>query len=93
MSKWPGTPVILWRWMLSFGQGAGAYMTAASKYPEDDELRAWYFNSTLDCMRNAGVPIDNFLVVAFGLQESVPKMKKIWTISALARRWQRPRKY
>lgn len=35
-------------------------------------------------MRNAGVPVDNFLMVAFGLRETVPKMKKIWAISELA---------
>jgi hypothetical protein len=35
-------------------------------------------------MGNAGVPVDNFLMVAFGLRETVPKMKKIWAISELA---------
>lgn len=70
--------------MLSYVKAAGEYTTASSKYAEDDELRAWYLNCTLDCMRNAGVPVDNFLMVAFGLRETVPKMKKIWAISELA---------
>ncbi|KAG2028699.1 hypothetical protein BDR03DRAFT_1067652 [Suillus americanus] len=38
----------------------------------------------MDCVRNAGVPIDNFLMVAFGLRDTVPKMQKIWAISELA---------
>ncbi|KAG1770956.1 hypothetical protein EDD22DRAFT_976982 [Suillus occidentalis] len=70
--------------MLSYVKAAGEYTTASSKYAEDDELRAWYLNCTLDCMRNAGIPVDNFLMVAFGLRETVPKMKKIWAISELA---------
>lgn len=70
--------------MLSFVKAAGEYTSASSKYPEDDELRAWYLNCTMDCVRNAGVPIDNFLMVAFGLRDTVPKMQKIWAISELA---------
>ncbi|KAG2122778.1 hypothetical protein DEU56DRAFT_983975 [Suillus clintonianus] len=70
--------------MYSFVSGAGEYTTASGKYPEDDELRAWYLNCTLDCLRNAGMPVNNFLMVAFALRETVPKMKKIWAISELA---------
>ncbi|KAG2756989.1 hypothetical protein P692DRAFT_20814377 [Suillus brevipes Sb2] len=70
--------------MLSYAKAAGEYTTASSKYAEDDEIRALYLNCTLDCMCNAGVPVDNFLMVAFGLRETVPKMKKIWAISELA---------
>ncbi|KAG2060908.1 hypothetical protein BDR06DRAFT_393900 [Suillus hirtellus] len=70
--------------MFSYVKGAGEYTHASSKYPEDDELRAWYLNCTMDCMRNAGVPIENFLMIATGLRDSVPKMKKIWAVSELA---------
>ncbi|KAG1804702.1 uncharacterized protein HD556DRAFT_1225627 [Suillus plorans] len=70
--------------MFSYVKGAGEYKHASSKYPEDDELRAWYLNCTMDCMRNAGVPIENFLRIATGLRDSVPKMQKIWAVSELA---------
>ncbi|KAG1835305.1 hypothetical protein EV424DRAFT_365224 [Suillus variegatus] len=70
--------------MFSYVKGAGEYTHASSKYPEDDELRAWYLNCTMDCMRNAGVPIENFLMIATGLRDSVPKMQKIWAVSELA---------
>lgn len=43
-----------------------------------------YLNCTMDCMRNAGVPIENFLMIATGLRDSVPKMQKIWAVSELA---------
>ncbi|KAG1843800.1 hypothetical protein DFJ58DRAFT_731469 [Suillus subalutaceus] len=70
--------------MFSFVKAAGEYTRASSKYAEDDESRAWYFNCTLDCLRSAGAPVDNFLMVAFGLRETMPKMQKIWAISELA---------
>lgn len=70
--------------MFSFVKAAGEYSSASSKYPEDDELRAWYLNCTMDCVRNAGAPIDNFLMVAFGLRGTMSKMLKIWTVSELA---------
>lgn len=38
----------------------------------------------MDCMQNAGVPIENFLMAATGLRDSVPKMQKIWAVSELA---------
>jgi hypothetical protein len=38
----------------------------------------------MDCVRNAGAPIDNFLMVAFGLRGTMSKMLKIWTVSELA---------
>ncbi|KAG2035797.1 hypothetical protein BDR03DRAFT_983442 [Suillus americanus] len=50
--------------MFSFVKAAGEYTRASSKYAEDDELRAWYQNCTLDCLRNAGAPVDDFLMAA-----------------------------
>lgn len=70
--------------MFSFVKAAGEYTRASSKYAEDDELRAWYQNCTLDCLRNAGAPVDDFLMAACGLRDTVPKMQKIWAISELA---------
>jgi hypothetical protein len=70
--------------MLSYVKAAGEYTTASSKYPEDDELRAWYLNCIMDCVRNAGAPVENFLMVAFGLRDTMPKMQKIWAMSELA---------
>ncbi|KAJ8595201.1 hypothetical protein M405DRAFT_391681 [Rhizopogon salebrosus TDB-379] len=70
--------------MFSFMNGATAYIDAAGKYSEDDELHAWYLNCTLDLMRNAGVSIGDFNQVATGLREAAPKMQKIWALSALA---------
>ncbi|KAG1733916.1 uncharacterized protein EDB91DRAFT_1148001 [Suillus paluster] len=69
--------------MFSFVNGAKAYMEAAGKYPEDDELHAWYLSCAMDCMRNAGVSIRDFNKVANDLRKAVPKMMKIWTVSAL----------
>ncbi|KAG0697468.1 hypothetical protein DFH29DRAFT_856926 [Suillus ampliporus] len=69
--------------MFSFVNGAKAYMEAAGKYPDDDELHAWYLSCTMDCMRNAGVSIRDFNKVAIDLREAVPKMMKIWAVSAL----------
>ncbi|KAG1804696.1 uncharacterized protein HD556DRAFT_1225938 [Suillus plorans] len=76
--------------MLSRVKGAGEYTHASSKYPEDDELHACgcssagYLNCTMDCIRNAGVPIENLLMGATVLRDSVPKMQKIWAVSELA---------
>ncbi|KAG2145363.1 uncharacterized protein EDB93DRAFT_1251463 [Suillus bovinus] len=70
--------------MFNAVKAAGEYTRASSKYAEDDELRAWYLNCALDCMRNAGVPIENFLMAATGLQDAFPRMQKIWAVSELA---------
>ncbi|KAG2126940.1 hypothetical protein DEU56DRAFT_821582 [Suillus clintonianus] len=69
--------------MFSFVNGAKAYMQAARAYPEDDEYHAWYMSCAMDCMRNAGVSIRDFNEVAIDLRRSVPKMMKIWAVSAL----------
>jgi hypothetical protein len=37
----------------------------------------------MDCMRNAGVSIRDFNSVAVDLRAAVPKMMKIWAVSAL----------
>lgn len=37
----------------------------------------------MDCMRNAGLPIRDFNLAAVTLRAAVPKMMKIWTVSAL----------
>lgn len=70
--------------MFSFVKAAGEYTQASNKYPEDDELRAWYLNCTMDCLRNAGAPVHNFFMVASQLRDTMPKMQKIWAISDLA---------
>ncbi|KAG0693921.1 hypothetical protein DFH29DRAFT_369688 [Suillus ampliporus] len=69
--------------MFSFVNGAKAYMEAAGRYPEDDELHAWYLSYAIDCMRNAGVSIRDFNMALIDLREAVPKMMKMWTVSAL----------
>lgn len=35
--------------MFSFVAAAGEYTQASNRYPEDDELHAWYLNCTMDC--------------------------------------------
>lgn len=70
--------------MFSFVAAAGEYTQASNRYPEDDELHAWYLNCTMDCLRNAGAPVDNFFMVAFKIRDSMPKMQKIWANSELA---------
>ncbi|KAG1724346.1 hypothetical protein EDB19DRAFT_1858604 [Suillus lakei] len=70
--------------MFSFMRGAQAYMKAAGKYPEDDELHAWNLSCAMDCMRNAGISkICDLDAVAISLRKAIPKMKKIWALSAL----------
>ncbi|KAG2143156.1 hypothetical protein BD769DRAFT_1037172 [Suillus cothurnatus] len=68
---------------ISFFNAAQAYMQAAQTYPEDDEYRPLYLSCAMDCMRNAGVSIRDFNEVAIKLRAAVPKMMKIWSVSAL----------
>ncbi|KAG1791237.1 uncharacterized protein HD556DRAFT_1386844 [Suillus plorans] len=68
---------------ISFANGASAYLQAAGTYPEDDEFHAFYLSCAMDCMRNAGLPIRGFNLAAVTLRAAVPKMMKIWTVSAL----------
>ncbi|KAG2059298.1 hypothetical protein BDR06DRAFT_987265 [Suillus hirtellus] len=68
---------------ISFANGASAYLQAAKTYPEDDEFHAFYLSCAMDCMRNAGLPIRDFNLAAITLRAAVPKMMKIWTVSAL----------
>ncbi|KAG2108957.1 uncharacterized protein F5147DRAFT_693493 [Suillus discolor] len=68
---------------ISFANGASAYLQAAKTYPEDDEFHAFYLSCAMDCMRNAGLPIRDFNLAAVTLRAAVPKMMKIWTVSAL----------
>jgi hypothetical protein len=42
-----------------------------------------YLSCAMDCMRNAGVSIRDFNEVAIKLRAAVPKMMKIWSVSAL----------
>ncbi|OAX32805.1 hypothetical protein K503DRAFT_804927 [Rhizopogon vinicolor AM-OR11-026] len=81
MSRYSGDPM---QKMFCFMKGARAYLEAANKYPEDDELHAWSLNCTLDLMRRSvGVKVGNFNRVADRLREAAPKMMKIWAFSAL----------
>ncbi|KAG1834673.1 hypothetical protein DFJ58DRAFT_719336 [Suillus subalutaceus] len=68
---------------IGFANGARAYLQAANTYPEDDEYRPFYLSCAMDCMRNAGVSIREFNKVAIELRAAVPKMMKIWAVSAL----------
>ncbi|KAG2346573.1 hypothetical protein BDR05DRAFT_959508 [Suillus weaverae] len=67
----------------SFVNGAKAYVQAAQAFPQDEEYHALYLSCAMDCMRNAGVSIRDFNKVAIDLREAVPKMTKIWAVSAL----------
>lgn len=67
----------------SLVNGAKAYIRAAERFPEDDEYCAWYLNCAMNCMRTAHVPIGEFNKVAIDLRKIVPKMMKIWAVSAL----------
>ncbi|KIK36702.1 hypothetical protein CY34DRAFT_55520, partial [Suillus luteus UH-Slu-Lm8-n1] len=68
---------------LSYANAARAYVQAAKTYPEDDEYHSLYLSCAMDCMRNAGVSIRDFNSVAVDLRAAVPKMMKIWAVSAL----------
>lgn len=68
---------------LSFANAAKAYVQAGKTYPEDDEYHSLYLSCAMDCMRNAGVSIRDFNSVAVDLRAAVPKMMKIWAVSAL----------
>ncbi|KAG2035381.1 hypothetical protein BDR03DRAFT_962496 [Suillus americanus] len=68
---------------IGFVNGAKAYIQAANTYPEDDEYRTFYLCCAMDCMRSAGVSIRDFNKVAIELRAAVPKMMKIWAVSAL----------
>ncbi|KAG2128642.1 uncharacterized protein EDB93DRAFT_1184074 [Suillus bovinus] len=68
---------------LSYANGAKAYAQAAKTYPEDDEHHAFYLTCAMNCMRSAGVSIHDFNAVAVSMRAAVPKMMKIWAISAL----------
>ncbi|KAG1883857.1 hypothetical protein F4604DRAFT_1952768 [Suillus subluteus] len=52
---------------IGFANGARAYLQAANTYPEDDEYRPFYLTCAMD----------------FELRAAVPKMMKIWAVSAL----------
>ncbi|EEB89834.1 hypothetical protein MPER_12030 [Moniliophthora perniciosa FA553] len=61
-----------------------AYMTAANKYPEDDENNAWFLHVAVDCLAKGNVNPRLTLETLEKLKVAIPRMQKIWALSSLA---------
>ncbi|KAK7694233.1 hypothetical protein QCA50_001413 [Cerrena zonata] len=62
-----------------------AYLEAARMFLPDDELHVWYLHVGLTNMCKSGTPIKDLLPIMEKIKLAIPKMKRIWEYSAMAK--------
>ncbi|THH15973.1 hypothetical protein EW146_g4601 [Bondarzewia mesenterica] len=68
-----------------FKRSAECYFEAAEKYPEDDEDHVWWLHVGLNVYLESGVVLRQSMPVMERIRSVIPKMKRIWEHSSMAR--------
>ncbi|RDB28672.1 Small glutamine-rich tetratricopeptide repeat-containing protein beta [Hypsizygus marmoreus] len=66
-------------------KAAKHYMQAASMLPQDEENHAYYLKVALEAFWWSGAPLKVTLPLCAKIREAIPKMKKIWEYSSMAK--------
>ncbi|RDB28593.1 Serine/threonine-protein phosphatase 5 [Hypsizygus marmoreus] len=70
----------------NFVGSAAYYFKAANLLPEDEEYHAYYFKIALEALWWSGAPLKVTLPLCAKIREAIPKMKKIWEHSQMAKK-------